>query len=230
MCKAPGVTKNVQARERAVRQKHFLVWCTVLYLLVIPMTLWAEIFDSRSVTLVDWKDGASAAETNPLFVAHNDNSHEWEDLPEIFAGPVSGGNGVASSITGSEETTRKAKMKVLTCHVTTNTQDTMRTIFPWVSAGTKVAHIAYFEILNKSDFVKFKITLQGPEFSVPLVLETLTFGPQEPLNQWGMGFWKTYTVPGIYTIKMTAIPETNRTSGRSSVACSFRVSEPQGNH
>jgi len=156
------------------------------------------------------------------------------DTPEdgfgVFASPMSDTHSLFDSAYGTEEprTKAKAKMKVLTCHVTTNTQDAMRTIFPWVSTGAKVAHIAFFEILNKSDFVKFKMTLQGPEFPTPLVLESVTFGPQDPLRQWGIGFWRTYSVPGLYKIKMTAIPESNGASGRSSVECSFRVSESTG--
>jgi hypothetical protein len=159
--------------------------------------------------------------------AEPDESLDQDDEPfQIFAGPVSEGYALSDPVLGLEEPHESAKMKILTCHVTANNQNSMRTIFPWVVTGTKVAHIAFFEILNKSDFVKFKMTLQGPEFSTPLTLETLTFGPQEPLHQWGIGFWKTYSVPGLYKIKMTAIPETNKRSGRSSVECSFRVSEP----
>lgn len=208
----------------AVTKKRFLMLCMLMGLVVIPVWVSAEVFQEQPLRYVNFNDFLTSDTT-----AESEESYEQAEEPlGVFAGPVSEGYTLSGHAYGMEarHTKAKARMKVLTCHMTTNTQDTMRTIFPWVSTGTKVAHIAFFEILNKVDFVKFKMTLQGPEFSTPLVLETLTFGPQEPLRQWGIGFWKTYSVPGLYKVKMTAIPESNSSSGRSTVECSFRVSEP----
>jgi hypothetical protein len=188
----------------------------------------AEIIKDQPVRLINFNAFSLSSSTSESI----ESSGQEEESLEFFAGPVSEANNQSVNSAYRFEMPlkpAKPKMKVMTCHVTTNTTNTMKTIFPWVSAGIKVAHIAYFEILNKSDAVKFKATLQGPEFSQPLVIETLTFGPQEPLYQWGMGFWRTYSVPGLYKIKMTAIPETNRISGRSSIECSFRVSAPADN-
>lgn len=199
----------------------------LLSLLVCPLLVSAEVVRDQPVRLISFNDLLSSVSADESFVS---SGLEEESL-DFFAGPVSEASDLSSGSAayGPEipEKPSKAKMKVLSCHVTTSTTNTMKTIFPWVSTGVRVAHIAYFEILNKSDVVKFKVTVKGPEFSQPLVVETLTFGPQEPLYQWGMGFWRTYSVPGLYKIKMTAIPETNPTSGRSSVECSFRVSGPQ---
>jgi hypothetical protein len=196
-------------------------------LMPLPVLVSAKIIQDQPVRLINFNDLSTSASSAESF----ESSGQGEEPFEFFAGPVSEANNILadSAAYGLETPSKpaKAKMKMLTCHVTTSTTDTMKTIFPWVSTGVRVAHVAHFEILNKSDFVKFKVTLQGPEFQKPLVVETLTFGPQEPLNQWGMGFWRTYSVPGLYKIKMTAIPATNHSSGRSSVECSFRVSAPQ---
>jgi hypothetical protein len=218
--------KKYQKRKIAVTKKSLLIFYALLSLLVFPVLVSAEIVQDQPVRLINFNDLLLPTSTVESF----ENSGQDEEPFEFFAGPVSGANDLSiDSAYGLETPLKpaKAKMKVLTCHVTTSTTDTMKTIFPWVLTGARVAHIAYFEILNKSDLVKFKVTLQGPEFPRPLVVETLTFGPQEPLYQWGMGFWRTYSVPGLYKIKMTAIPATNHTSGRSSVECSFRVSAPQ---
>lgn len=195
----------------------------LMSLLGIPGWVYAEILQDQPVRYIDLNGLPTSAATSEF----DESLDQGEEPFGIFAGPVSEGNALSAFAARLDvQHNKPAKMKVLTCHVTTSTTDTMRTIFPWVETGVKVAHIAYFEIENKSDFVKFKITLQGPEFSAPLVLETLTFGPQEPLHQWGIGFWKTYSIPGLYKIKMTAFPETNRAAGKSSIECSFRVSEP----
>lgn len=210
----------------AVTKKHFLIFYTLLSLLFVPAWVSAEVLQDQPVRLVNLNDLLTSTVMNSATTESDKGSDQAEEPFEIFAGPVSEGYTLSNSMPGLDMPRKSPKMKVLTCHVTTNAQDTMRTIFPWVVTGTKVAHIAFFEILNKGDFVKFKMTLQGPEFPTPLVLETLTFGPQEPLLQWGIGFWRKYSVPGIYKIKMTAIPDTNKASGRSSIECSFRVSEP----
>jgi hypothetical protein len=210
----------------AVIKKHFLIFYTLLSLLFVPAWVLAEVLQDQPVRLVNLNDLLTSTVMNSATTESDEGSDQTEEPFEIFAGPVSEGYTLSNSMPGLDMPRKSSKMKVLTCHVTTNTQDTMRTIFPWVVTGTKVAHIAFFEILNKGDFVKFKMTLKGPEFPTPLVLETLTFGPQEPLLQWGIGFWRKYSVPGIYKIKMTAIPDTNKASGRSSIECSFRVSEP----
>jgi hypothetical protein len=209
-----------------VIKKQFLIFYTLLSLLFIPAWVLAEVLQDQPVRLVNLNDLLTSTVMNSATTESDESSDQAEEPFEIFAGPVSEGYTLSNSMPGLDMPRKSSKMKVLTCHVTTNTQDMMRTIFPWVVTGTKVAHIAFFEILNKGDFVKFKMTLQGPEFPTPLVLETLTFGPQEPLLQWGIGFWRKYSVPGIYKIKMTAIPDTNKASGRSSIECSFRVSEP----
>lgn len=203
----------------------FIFWA-LLSLLVIPLGVSAEALRDQPVRLIDLSEFNTSAATNTAS-AELDDSSDHDDGPfGIFAGPLSEGYALSGSANGLDlHRNKRAKMKVLTCHVTTNTTDTMRTIFPWVEAGVKVAHIAYFEIENKSDFVKFKITLKGPEFPAPLILETLTFGPQDPSHRWGIGFWRTYATPGLYKIKMTAFPETNKAAGKSSVECSFRVSE-----
>lgn len=205
-----------------------IIFYVLLSLFAFPAMASAEIVKDRPVRLINFNAFSLSSSLSESF----ENSGQEEESLEFFAGPASEANDLSVDSAYRLEMPlkpAKSKMKVMTCHVTTNTTNTMKTIFPWVSAGTRVAHIAYFEILNKSDAVKFKVTLQGPEFSQPLVIETLTFGPQEPLYQWGMGFWRTYSVPGLYKIKMTAIPETNRISGRSSIECSFRVSTPADN-
>ena len=209
-------------------KKNLLKFYALLSLLVFPVLVSAGIVQDQPVRFVNFNDHLLSASTDELL----DGSGQGEEPLEFFAGPVSEANDLPiDSAYGLEKPSKlaKPKMKVLTCHVTSSTTDTMKTIFPWVSTGARVAHVAYFEVLNKSDFVKFKVTVQGPEFSRPLVVETVTFGPQEPLYQWGMGFWRTYSVPGIYKIRMTAIPATNNASGRSTVECSFRVTAPQTN-
>ena len=205
-------------------KKCLLTLYVLLSLLVVPAWVSAEVLRDQPVHLVNLNDTSTAESDESI--------HQDEESLSVFTGSVSETYNLSADPTyGLKAPLKKAKakMKVLTCHVTTSATDTMRTTFPWVETGIRVAHIAYFEIENMSDFVKFKITLQGPEFSSPLVVETLTFGPQEPSNQWGIGYWRTYSVPGLYKIKMTASPETNRVSGRSSVECSFRVSAPQNN-
>lgn len=194
----------------------------LMSLLVIPVWVYGEVFQDQPVRYIELNDLSTSAAKAEF----DENPDQAEENFGIFAGPVSEEHVLSNPSSMLEAHTKRAKMKVMTCHVTTSTTDTMRTIFPWVETGIKVAHIAYFEIENKSDFVKFKIKLQGPEFSAPLILETLTFGPQEPLHQWGIGFWRTYSVPGLYKIKMTAFPESNKAAGKSSAECSFRVSEP----
>lgn len=220
---------KISKRKTDVTKKHFLIFYTLFSLLLIPAWVSAEVLQDQPVRLVNLNDLLATTATSTATSESVESLDQAEESFGIFAGPVSEGYALSDSALGLEVPHKPAKMKVLTCHVTTNSQDMMRTIFPWVTTGTKVAHIAFFEILNKGDFVKFKMTLQGPEFPTPLILETLTFGPQEPLHQWGIGFWKTYSVPGLYKIKMTAIPDTNKASGRSSIECSFRVSEPLGN-
>ena len=227
MCIVKNVSK-IKFRKRiiVVIKKHFLIFYILLSLLFVPPWVSAEVLQDQPVRLVNLNDLLTSTAMNSATTESDESSDNAEEPFGIFAGPVSEGYTLSNSMPALDMPRKSSKMKVLTCHVTTNTQDTMRTIFPWVVTGTKVAHIAFFEILNKGDFVKFKMTLQGPEFPTPLILETLTFGPQEPLHQWGIGFWKTYSVPGLYKIKMTAIPDTNKASGRSSIECSFRVSEP----
>lgn len=209
-------------------KKCLLIACVLASLLAIPTWVSAEIIQDQPVRFVNFDDLlVSASKAAPF-----EGADQGEESLEFFAGSVSEAHDLSIDSTyGLENPSKlaKPKMKVLTCHVTSSTTDAMKTIFPWVSTGARVAHVAYFEVLNKSDFVKFKVTVQGPEFSRPLVVETVTFGPQEPLYQWGMGFWRTYSIPGIYKIKMTAIPATNHASGRSSVECSFRVTAPQTN-
>ena len=207
-------------------KKRFLIFYALLSLLLIPTWVSAKVLKDQPVRLVNLNDLLTSTTTNEASVEPDEGMDYDDGLINIFAGPVSEGDALSGASLGLEVPDKPAKMKVLTCHVTTNNRDTMRTIFPWVATGTKVAHVAFFEIMNKADFVKFKMTLHGPEFPTPLILETLTFGPQEPLYQWGIGFWRTYSVPGLYKLKMTAIPDTNKASGRSSIECSFRVSEP----
>jgi len=163
-----------------------------------------------------------------MVAAGSDESFAENDTGflDVVAGPVSDEYMEPDTALESQTGHKPARMKVLTCHVTTNVRDVMRTTYPWVPTETRIAHIAFFEIVNRSDFVKFKITLRGPEFSKPLVLKTLTFGPQDPSRQWGIGFWKQYSVPGLYRMKVTAIPETNSMHGRSSQECNFRVLAP----
>ena len=211
-----------------MRKTSLLLVSALLSLLVCPLWVLAQVARDRPVQVINFSDLLSPASADETL----ENSDLEEESLVFFAGPASEisdlwATGSAAHGSGTPAKSSKAKMKVLTCHVTTSTTNTMKTIFPWVSTGVKVAHIAYFEILNKSDAVKFKVRVQGPEFSQPLVVETLTFGPQEPLYQWGIGFWRTYSVPGLYKVKMTAIPQTNKMSGRSSVECSFRVSSSQ---
>jgi len=219
--------KKNQKRKMMVIKKYCSIFWVMLSLMFIPLWVSAEVLRDQPVRMVNVNELFASTVRNATS-AETDESLDFDDESiRIFAGPLSevyASSDSANAFDGQH--TKRAKMKVLTCHVTTSTTDTMRTIFPWVETGVKVAHIAYFEIENKSDFVKFKITLQGPEFSTPLVLETLTFGPQEPLHQWGIGFWRTYSVPGLYKIKMTAFPETNKGAGKSSIECNFRVSEP----
>jgi hypothetical protein len=219
--------KKYQKRKIAVTKKSLLMFYTLLSLLIFPAWVSAEIVQDQPVRLINFNDLLLPTSTVESF----ENSGQDEEFFEIFAGPVSEAHGLllVDSAYGLETPSKlvKAKMKVLTCHVTSSTTDTTRTTFPWVSTEVRVAHIAFFEILNKNDFVKFKVILQGPEFSQPLVVETPTFGPQEPLNQWAISYNRTYSVPGLYKIKMTGIPKTNHISGRSSAECSFRVSAPQ---
>lgn len=203
-------------------KKYLFIFSTVLSLSVFPVLVSAEIIKGQPVQLMNFNDFSFPDAP----IESCESSGQEEESLEFFAGQVSELQDLSIDSSYRSEAPlkqTKPKMKVMTCHVTTNTTNTMKTIFPWVSTGTKVAHIAYFEVLNKSDAVKFKVTINGPEFSEPLVIETLTFGPQEPLYQWGIGFWRTYSVPGLYKLRMTAIPETNRVSGRSSIECSFRV-------
>lgn len=212
-----------------MRKINLLMVSSLLSLLVCPLLVSAEVVRDQPVQLISFSDLLSSSSADESYVS----SGQEEEYLDFFAGPVSEASdlsaGSAAYGLGSPAKPSKAKMKVLTCHITTSTTNTMKTIFPWVSTGVRVAHIAYFEILNISDVVKFKVTVQGPEFSQPLVVETLTFGPQEPLYQWGIGFWRSYSVPGLYKVKMTAIPQTNQRSGRSSIECSFRVSAPADN-
>ena len=211
-----------------MRKTSLLLVLTLLILLVCPLWVFAQVVRDQPVQMINLNDLLTPDSADEILVS---SALEDESLV-FFAGPLSEVSdlsitGPAVYGSGTQVKSSKAKMKVLTCHVTTSTTNTMKTIFPWVSTGVKVAHIAYFEILNKSDAVKFKVRVQGPEFSQPLVVETLTFGPQEPLYQWGIGLWRSYSVPGIYKVKMTAIPQTNKMSGRSSIECSFRVSSSQ---
>jgi len=214
--------KKISKRKIAVIKKYLFIVSALLSLSVFPLQVSAEIIQDQPVQLIHFKDFSFP---DAVTESHARSGHE-EDSFEFFAGPVFETYDLSIDSSYRVEAPlkqTKPKMKVMTCHVTSNTSNTMKTIFPWVSSGTKVAHIAYFEVLNKSDAVKFKVTIHGPEFTEPLVVKTLTFGPQEPLYQWGIGFWRTYSVPGLYKLRMTAIPETNRISGRSSIECSFRV-------
>lgn len=216
-------------RKMTVIKKYCLMFWVMLSLMFIPLWVSAEVLRGQPVRMFSLSEPLAPVVWDATS-AETDEGLDFDDENiRIFAGPLSEVQALSESANAFDvQHAKRAKMKVLTCHVTTSTTDTMRTIFPWVETGVKVAHIAYFEIENKSDFVKFKIKLQGPEFSAPLVLETLTFGPQEPLHQWGIGFWRTYSVPGLYKIKMTAFPETNKGTGKSSIECNFRVSEPAG--
>jgi hypothetical protein len=213
-----------------VIKKYTFLSLIIVSLISIPPVASAEVFRDQPVVMVSLGDFLEASETYTTPAIFNVGFDVDDEPNKIFAGPLTDGHAFAgtSKATGHQHG-KPAEMKVLTCHITTSTTDTMRTNFPWVETGIRVAHVAYFEIENKSDFVRFKIMLHGPEFSTPLVLETLTFGPQEPSHRWGIGFWKTYSVPGLYKIKMTAFPESNKAGGRSSIECSFRVSEPQNN-
>lgn len=190
-----------------------------------PFCVSAEAYRDQPVKMVKLSDFIPTSATNAMPDEFSESGDD--ENANFFAGPLAEGTVFAgTSKVFDSQRAKRSKMKVLTCHITTSTTDTMRTNFPWVETGTRVAHVAYFEIENRSDYVQFKITLQGPEFSTPLVLETLTFGPQDPMHRWGIGFWRTYSVPGLYKIKMTAYPETNRAGGKSSIECRFRVSEP----
>lgn len=217
--------KNQKRNMTVITKYSSVLLIAFSFVLFIPLWVSAEAYRDQPVKMVNLSDFISASAANAMpdeFIESGDDENA-----NFFAGPLSEGNAVAGATNAFDsQQAKRSKMKVLTCHITTSTTDTMKTNFPWVETGVKVAHVAYFEIENRSDFVQFKITLQGPEFSTPLVLETLTFGPQEPMHRWGIGFWRTYSVPGLYKIKMTAYPETNRAGGKSSIECRFRVSEP----
>jgi len=218
--------QNNQKRNMTVIKKYSsMLLVAFSFVLFFPHWVSAESYRDQPVKMINLSDYVSATPTNTVPDEFSESGDEGNI--NFFAGPLSEGNAFAGATNAFDSRqTKPPKMKVLTCHITTSTTDTMKTNFPWVETGVKVAHVAYFEIENRSDFVQFKITLQGPEFSTPLVLETLTFGPQEPMHRWGIGFWRTYSAPGLYKIKMTAYPETNRAGGKSSIECRFRVSEP----
>jgi len=225
MCNAQYTLKKLSERKITVMKKCLVVFYTLLCLMVFPVLVLATTVQDQPVRLINFNDHLLSASNSEQIESINQDDESFE----FFAGPVSEADDL--SVDSAYKVAMplnpaKAKMKVMTCHITSSATNTMKTIFHWVSTGERVAHIAYFEVLNKSDVVKFRVKLQGPEFPEPIVIDTLTFGPQEPLYQWGVGYWRTYTVPGLYKIKMTAIPQTNPKSGRSSVECSFRVSAP----
>ena len=209
-------------------KKYYVIFWLLLGLTLIPPSwVFAEVFRDQPVKMVNLSDFFPSQTMNGQSAVSNERFDDDDDGIGIFAGPLSERQVLTHSVHAFDSHQNKpAKMKVLSCHITTSATDMMGTIQPWVEAGIKVAHIAHFEIENRSDLVKFKITLQGPEFSTPFVYETVTFGPQKPLQLWRIGYMRTYSVPGLYKIKMTAYPETNKTAGKSSAECSFRVSEP----
>jgi hypothetical protein len=220
--------KKYDRRKMTVIKKFIsLIFVVLCHVFFIPFWASAEVYQDQQVKMINPGDTISSTETNAS-PSGNDEGLE-DDGFNIVAGPLSEQTLADTFNSVDSQRSKPAKMKVLTCHITTSTTDMMGAIYPWVETGVKIAHVAHFEIENRSDLVKFKIVVQGPEFSTPFVYETITFGPQKPLQLWRIGYMRTYSIPGLYKIKMTAYPATNKTAGRSSAECSFRVSEPASN-
>jgi hypothetical protein len=216
-------------KRNLTMKKYYVISWMILGLMLPPLWASAEAFRDQPVKMVSWDELAPQA-INEQSAVSNEEVDDSDENMSVVAGPMSEKHALTGAASAFDsQHSKPAKMKVLTCHITASTTNMMGTIYPWVETGVKVAHVAHFEIENKSDFVKFKITVQGPEFSTPLTHETITFGPQKPLQLWRIGYMRAYTVPGLYKIKMTAYPETNKTAGKSSAECSFRVSEPTSN-
>jgi hypothetical protein len=126
----------------------------------------------------------------------------------------------------------KAKVKVLTCHVT-NPPLVFYDTFPWIAIGESMAHYVLYEVLNVSDEINIKFTITGPQWATPYKFKTDWMGPASPGKyyvEWipgtlgdGSDF---YTTPGYYKITVKGIPKTNTLSGTSTATSQFHVEVP----
>ena len=130
-----------------------------------------------------------------------------------------------------EPAAAKAKVKILSCHVT-NPPIAWYFTFPWINIGESMAHFVLYEINKASDKVQLIFTITGPQFNTPYVYKTDWLGPSDPGKyyfQWTPGTAggdgsDFYTTEGYYTMTVKGRPEGNKLNGASSGKTQFHIS------
>jgi hypothetical protein len=123
----------------------------------------------------------------------------------------------------------KAKVKIMTCHVT-NPPIFFYDTFPWIKIGEQMAHYVLYEVLGVADEINVIFTVAGPQWSKPFVYKTNWMGPVDPGKyyvEWipgtigdGTDF---YTTEGYYKMTVKAIPKGNKLKGATSATSQFHI-------
>jgi hypothetical protein len=126
-------------------------------------------------------------------------------------------------------TAAKAKVKILTCHVTIDPLEPWHSS-PWIKIGEPMAHYAWLEVVGVSDEINIVFTVTGPQWSKPYVYKTDWMGPAAPgeyYMEWipgtvgdGTDF---YTTEGYYKLTVKGIPKGNKLKGASSDTSQFHI-------
>ena len=124
----------------------------------------------------------------------------------------------------------KAKVKILTCHVTNSATVTPWDSYPWIKIGESMAHYAWLEVLGVSDEINIVFTVTGPQFRKPYVHKTDWMGPVAPGEyyiEWRPGTvgdgTDFYTTEGYYKLTVKGIPKGNKLNGVSSDTSWFHI-------
>ena len=121
----------------------------------------------------------------------------------------------------------KAKVRILTCHVTDTPEENYVT-WPWIEVGEPMIHVVFYEVTGKSDYVRLIFTLTGPEFPDPLVVKTEWMGPLEPGSYASELTYETgYTTEGFHKMTVKGVPQGNKLYGTSTGSTVFHVIPPE---
>jgi hypothetical protein len=142
----------------------------------------------------------------------------------VFALPGPEGSAESSAQAAVGPAAVKAKVKILTCHVT-DTPDTNYVTWPWIAVGASMIHVVFFEITGKSDYVRLTYTLTGPEFPETVVVKTDWMGPLDPGLHYSseLTYGTGYTTEGFHKMTVKGIPQGNKLYGTSTDSTVFHI-------
>lgn len=178
--------------KRSLSVMGFLMLVCVAFLLVVPQAFSHDIPDNAEVVLQT--ENVTVYRVPKEGEPPADNNMDPKDM----------------------DPKAKAKIKVLQCMTLDGAG-----VMPWFDASTNAYahHHVLFEIKGKSDWVKVKFNISGPE----------NYGYSNGYDTYcAPGYWYTYCyydqhfAYGLYTAKIKVKPWTNRKYGAQSCRCRFR--------